>query len=231
MFRLREFFIELARLLVIGDSMAGRVIRLVALAVALGLPQILQKPFHVLTWGPRLPPVYREPSLGLSLVVVGVIVYVLIAVGAAWARAGRLDVAFRDPECASCHQQGIYNIEVWNRGRMKPIDDVNVFVDWMRPGFTGRRQLGWLGENPAQTGLTLRAGGHAHVCVLDSSNAQTGVTYSLMVGPPQHLVSRHVARLVVESLVGSKRATLILDPSATPPLRIKRAWQSCSSIS
>jgi len=111
--------------------------------------------------------------------------YIPLAAGAAWARSNTLGISFRHPACADCWAMPHVRVEVWNRGPVKPIDDIHVFLDSLKPGQNARRELGWVGQGIA--GIALRARGHAH---LEFLTFDSKGNCFLQIGPPQQLQQR-----------------------------------------
>ena len=72
----------------------------------MGILTFLREPLHILVWNGKLLggflPQYREPTVGLCLVVVLATFYVAVAAGAAWARSSTLGIAFRHAAYADC---------------------------------------------------------------------------------------------------------------------------------
>src|SRR5438034_7200618 len=146
-------------------------------------------------------------------------IYIPLAAGAAWARSSTLGISFRHPACADCWAMPHVRVEVWNRGPVKPIDDIHVFLDSLKPGQNARRELGWVGQGIA--GIALRARGHAH---LEFLTFDSKGNCFLQIGPPQQLQQRRCpVRLMVESKAGSLRIRAVIDPSRTPPVIIRRS--------
>ncbi len=225
MFRLRTFFLEWLHVLVVGDSLAGRISRILG-AVGLGILTLLQEPLHLLVWTARpllgILPLYSERSIGLFLVIFLAAIYVSVAAGAAWARSSCLDVVYRYPKCADCRDESHVRLEVWNRGSVKSIGDVHVFLDSLTPpGSSQRRELSWVGEE--RVGTTLRAKAHAHLEFLLFKRSGKCL---LLIGSWPELESgtQYVARLTVECTAGSLPVRVLIDPSGDPSVRIRRCW-------
>src|SRR5437660_706911 len=116
MFAAREFIIEWARLLLVGDTWAGRAVRWVSFLV-FGLLAVFSERLHFLIWGPgwiRIWPLHGELGIGASLVLVIGIFYASITAGAAWTRTRRVQVMFRYPACDRCLVGNQVELEVWN---------------------------------------------------------------------------------------------------------------------
>ena len=225
MFRLREFLVEWVHLLVVGNRLADRLVRVALLVIGLGIMGSLQEPLNLLVWGPEwlpsLLPLYWKLSIGTSLVIALAVIYVSGAAGAAWASSRRLQMVFGHTGCADCWSATSVRLEVWNRGWVTAIDDVHVFVDSLTPGMTGRRELSWVGDG--RIGIRLRGRtGHAHLELL-SFDANRNCF--LLIGPPHRLQpGEYTARLTIESEAGSSPVRVLIDPAANPPVSIRRWW-------
>ncbi len=70
LWRLGSFLVEWGRLVAWGNSLAGRIIRLVAFLAGLGTTQALTTPLHIFTWtadGARGRSYYWETTVGFVL--------------------------------------------------------------------------------------------------------------------------------------------------------------------
>ncbi len=222
MFRLREFFSNFLRLLLVGDGWGDRLVRLALLGLTLGVWAFLKEPIHVHAWG-AWGHTYRAPTFGEGLAALIACGYVLVALGAAWTRAGRLEITARYGVCDSCRlPSGLVSLEVANRGRVKPIDNVSVYVDRVNPGLNARRQLGWASPSgPNRTALSINAGDHAHINVLQNYGSEA---YLLTAEGLKLDAREYKVDVIATSALGSKRTRILIDPAANPPVRFRSRW-------